>query len=139
MNDAPKIVALLLACSVFLEGVMVPAGALFALVTMAMAGGSLIAGRRVTHLLAERVTPMSHREGFAANLVTAGLVTVGAVYGLPMSTTHVASAGIASAGYLRGTLDRKTLRDVLLAWVVTLPAAAALGMASFMDTHWKRG
>jgi PiT family inorganic phosphate transporter len=139
MNDAPKMVALLLACSVLLGEAPVPTGAFFALVTVAMAGGSLAAGRRVTHVLAERVTPMDHREGFAANLVTAGLVTAGAVYGLPMSTTHVASGGIVSAGYQRGTLHRRTLRDMLLAWVVTLPASAALGMASFAITSWTRG
>lgn len=89
---------------------------------------SMAAGRRVTHVLAERVTAMNHREGFTANLVTAVLVTLGAVYGLPMSTTHVSSGGIFGAGAQRGSLNRKTLRDIVLAWAVTLPAAAVIGI-----------
>jgi len=132
MNDGPKIVALVAAASVLLGGATISTPALFGVVTAAMVAGSLVAGRRVTHVLAEKVTAMDHREGFAANLVTAGLVTAGAVYGLPMSTTHVSSGGIFSAGALRGTLNRKTLRDILLAWVVTLPAAAAIGMAAYV-------
>jgi len=44
---------------------------------------------------------MSHREGFIANLVTALLITAGATLGLPMSTTHVASGGIAGVGRTR--------------------------------------
>ena len=49
-----------------------------------------------------------------------------------MSTTHVSSTGIMGAGSERGSLQRKTLRDILLAWVVTLPAAAALGMLAYV-------
>lgn len=131
MNDAPKIVALVMAASVVLGRTTVPTATLFGLITGAMVVGSLVAGRRVTHVLATKVTPMDHHEGFGANLVTAGLVTAGAVYGLPMSTTHVSSGGIFSVGAHRGTLNRKTLRDILLAWVVTLPASAALGMAAY--------
>ncbi|MGH7557481.1 MAG: inorganic phosphate transporter [Gemmatimonadota bacterium] len=139
MNDAPKIVALVLAASVLLGGTSVPTVVVFGLITVAMGVGSFIAGRRVTHVLATKATPMDHHEGFAANLVTAGLVASGAVYGLPMSTTHVSSAGIISAGLHRGTLNRTTLRDILFAWVVTLPAAAALGVATYMVVRWVQG
>ncbi len=131
MNDGPKMVALGAAACTLLGGAVVSTSILFGLVTTAMVVGSLVAGRRVTHVLAEKVTAMDHREGFAANLVTAGLVTVGAVYGLPMSTTHVSSGGIFSAGALRGSLNRRTLRDILLAWIITLPGAALMGMAAF--------
>ncbi|MBI2570351.1 MAG: inorganic phosphate transporter [Candidatus Schekmanbacteria bacterium] len=131
MNDAPKIVALALAASALGAGVTASTALLFALVTAGMVAGSVLAGRRVTRVLAERVTPMDNREGFAANLVTAALVITGAVHGLPMSTTHVAAGGIFGAGAARGTLDTRTLRDIVLAWVVTLPAAGLLGAASY--------
>lgn len=73
---------------------------------------------------------MDHREGFLANLVTAGLVGPGAALGLPMSTTHVASGGIIGVAAGRGTgINRETVRDMVVAWVVTLPAAALLGVA----------
>jgi PiT family inorganic phosphate transporter len=132
MNDSPKMVALLVAASALAGKATIPAPTLFAVVTVAMVAGSLVAGRRVTRVLAEKVTAMDHHEGFSANLVTAGLVTAGAIYGLPMSTTHVSSGGIISAGSARGALNRKTLRDIVLAWIVTLPAAAGLGMVAYL-------
>ncbi len=132
MNDAPKIVALVLAAGT-LEGSLevLSNPLLFCLVTTGMVAGSLVAGKRVTHVLAEKVTPMDHHEGFIANLVTAGLVTAGATLGLPMSTTHVSSGGIVGAGAERGSLNQKTLREIGLAWIVTLPASAILGIGAY--------
>jgi len=127
MNDGPKIVALSLAAGALSRGAQVPVQWLFAVVSLGMVGGSLVAGRRVTQVLAEGVTPMDDQEGFVANLMTAGLVTAGAVFGLPMSTTHVATGAIFGAGVRRGSLDWRALRQIAAAWVVTLPAAAALG------------
>lgn len=132
MNDAPKIVALSLAASTLGAGIAVPAPVLFGVVTLAMVAGSLLSGFRVTRVLAEDVTPMSDREGLAANLVTAALVTTGAVHGLPMSTTHVASGGIFGAGAHRGTLNYRALGNILLAWIVTLPAAGLLGAGCYL-------
>jgi len=132
MNDAPKIVALVLAASALQSSSGLGQPWLFGVVTAGMAAGSLTAGKRITRVLAEDVTPMDHREGFFANLVTAGLVTVGATWGLPMSTTHVSSGGIMGAGAQRSSLNLKTLRHILLAWVVTLPAAALLGIGAWL-------
>jgi PiT family inorganic phosphate transporter len=131
MNDAPKIVALALAAAALGPSAGVSAPALFASVVAGMVIGSVVAGRRVAHVLAEKVTTMDHREGFAANLVTATLVSVGAVHGLPMSTTHVSSGGIVGAGAQRRALRHRTLRDIALAWVVTLPASALIGAAAY--------
>jgi len=139
MNDAPKMVALLVAASALAGKATISTPTLFAVVTIAMVVGSLLAGRRVTHVLAEKVTAMDHHDGFSANLVTAGLVTAGAIYGLPMSTTHVSSGGIFSAGARKGSLNRKTIRDILLAWVVTIPAAAGLGMAAYLAAKMLAG
>ncbi len=130
LNDTPKMVALVIA-ALALDGSRTSTPLLFALVATGIVAGSLVAGRRVTHLLAEKVTPMNHREGFTANLVTSLLVGAGAVLGLPMSTTHVASGGIMGAGAQRASLDKKTLRDIALAWLLTLPAGALLGMAAY--------
>ncbi|RME28823.1 MAG: anion permease [Deltaproteobacteria bacterium] len=127
MNDAPKIVALAVMAAGLSGEASLPLPLLFAVVTAAMVGGSLVGGRRVTRVLAEDVTVMDHREGFVANLVTAALVCTGALHGLPMSTTHVATGGIFGAGVSNRRLDLGTLRRIALAWVVTLPGAALLG------------
>lgn len=132
LNDAPKIVALALGAAA-----LAPASSggnptlLFGLVSVAMVAGSVIGGRRVTRRLAEGVTPMSHREGLIANVVAAVLVTCGAVYGLPMSTTHVASGGIIGIGVVRQSLEWGTVRAMALAWVVTVPIAALFGAGAF--------
>jgi PiT family inorganic phosphate transporter len=106
--------------------------AVFAVVALGMVAGSLIAGRRVTAVLAEKVTRMDHREGFVANLITAALIGSGAALGLPMSTTHVSSGAIIGAGISKETgVNRGTVRDMVLAWMITLPAAALLGALAY--------
>jgi PiT family inorganic phosphate transporter len=131
LNDAPKMAALVLA-AVLLNGPSQPPILYFIVITTGMLAGSWFAGRKVTEMLAGKITRMDHREGFVANLVTAALVGPGAALGLPMSTTHVASGaimGIAAGGSKE--INRKTVRDMVLAWVITLPGGALLGIASF--------
>ncbi|MFN0247068.1 MAG: inorganic phosphate transporter [Kofleriaceae bacterium] len=131
LNDAPKIVALILA-GALLTGNGIAAPVWFAVVTVGMVAGSLYGGRRVMHVLAERVTRMDHREGFSANLVTATLVGLGAWQGLPLSTTHVSTGAIIGAGTARsGAIDWRTVRGLVMAWVVTLPAAALLAVCAY--------
>lgn len=136
LNDAPKMAALVLG-ALLLSGRSEPPIFYFAVITAGMVTGSWFAGRKVTEVLAGKVTRMDHREGFVANLVTAALVGPGAALGLPMSTTHVAAGGI--MGIAAGgpeKINRRTVRDLISAWVVTLPAAALLGLMSFFVLKW---
>jgi inorganic phosphate transporter, PiT family len=136
LNDAPKIVALVIAGSL-LSGGAIATSWWFVVVTLAMVTGSLVGGLRVTRVLAEKVTPMDHREGFSANLVTATLVGLAAYKGLPLSTTHVSTGAILGAGVTRGaSVHWNTVRHLLLAWLVTVPAAAALGMIAYLAVRW---
>jgi PiT family inorganic phosphate transporter len=141
MNDAPKMAALMLVGVALAPGAPVAPSLVFVLVTLGMVAGSVVAGVRVTRVLAENITVMDHREGFLANVVTAALVTAGAVGGLPMSTTHVSASAIIGTGAQRGSraLNRKTVRDLLLAWLVTLPAAAALGTVTYVTVRAIQG
>ena len=130
LNDAPKIVALgVVGAATFgLEG-----AAFYAVVALGMGAGSLVAGFRVTETLARRVTPMSPTEGFAANAVTTLLVGLASWASLPVSTTHVSSGAIIGIGLHRGarSVEWLTVRDMVLAWLVTLPVAALAGAAAF--------
>ena len=132
LNDAPKMVAIGLA-AISISGVALPSSFLaYVIVAGGMLAGSLQAGRRVTTVLAEKITPMNHREGFAANLVTSLLVGPGAFLGLPMSTTHVSTGAIIGIGIQKGgAVDWKRVREMVLAWVVTLPAGALLGVLAY--------
>jgi inorganic phosphate transporter, PiT family len=132
LNDAPKIVSLIL---------ILQAGAgrlpsqflfmTFLLTAVAMGAGSYFGGRRVTELLAERVTSMNHTQGLAANLTTSVLVTATALAGMPVSTTHVSGSAIIAVGFRKGRQEVRwrTVRDIATAWLVTLPVAALLGWA----------
>jgi len=116
-----------------ISGVVFPSSFLvYVLVAGGMLAGSLHAGRRVTTVLAEKITPMNHREGFVANLVTSLLVGPGAFLGLPMSTTHVSAGAIIGLGNQKGgAVDWKRVREMALAWVVTLPAGALFGVLAY--------
>ncbi len=128
LNDAPKILALGLVAA---AGLGLDAAPLLALVAMAMGAGSWFAGRRVTRTLATRVTPMSGSDGLAANAVTSTLVALASGLGWPVSTTHVAGGTIIGIGLHRRAARWKPVREMLLAWVVTLPVAGALAWAVY--------
>lgn len=131
MNDAPKLAGLMLAASVLAPVDAISTPAAFFTIAVAMTAGAIFAGRRVAKVLAEDVTVMGHREGFVANLVTAGLVSSGAILGLPMSTTHVSGTAIMGVGAAgaKGDLRADTVRKLITAWVITLPGAALIGIA----------
>ncbi|MEP6472014.1 MAG: inorganic phosphate transporter [Acidobacteriota bacterium] len=130
LNDTPKIVALGAVASAALGVSGFP---FYAAVALAMGGGGLIAGFRVTETLARRVTPMAPTEGFSANLVTTVLVGAASLAALPVSTTHVSSSAIIGIGLRRGarTVHWTTVREMLLAWLVTLPVAALVGAGAY--------
>jgi PiT family inorganic phosphate transporter len=76
---------------------------------------------------------MNHTEGLSANLTTSSLVLVSATMGLPVSTTHVSSSAIIGIGLLKGVqaIRWSTVRDMVLAWIVTLPAAGILAWLAY--------
>ncbi len=133
-NDTPKIMAMLLLGSATASwpGATVQFGTLAA-ATLAMGFGSYLGGLRVTEVLAEKVTRMDHAEGLSANLTTSSLVLVSATVGLPVSTTHVSSSAIIGIGLLKGlkAVRWTTIWDMVLAWIVTLPAAALLAALAY--------
>lgn len=132
LNDTPKMVAISLAATVLSKFAFHSSVWVYLLIALGIVAGSLVAGRRVTTVLAERITPMDHREGFVANLVTSLLVGPGAIAGLPMSITHVSSGAIIGIGLQKGdAADWRRVKEIALTWVVTLPAAALLGVLTY--------
>src|SRR5256712_708622 len=135
VNDAPKILAMLLlagAVAAWPSDTMKVAA--FACAALAMGLGSFIGGYRVTEVLAEKVTRMDHVEGLSANVATSSLVLITATMGLPVSTTHVSSSAIIGIGLLKGlrAVRWATVRDMVLAWLVTLPVSALLAGLAYV-------
>ncbi len=126
LNDTPKIAAVVLSATALAGAGAPPTVLVFGVVGAAMLAGGWFAGRSVTARLATGLTSLDHRSGLGANVVAASLVSAATWGGLPLSTTHVASGGIVGAGLRDGLPRLGVLRDVVLGWVVTAPAAALL-------------
>jgi len=134
-NDAPKIVAMLLLGSATAPWPSVSSQlAAFGGVALAMGMGSYFGGLRVTTVLAENVTEMNHAEGLSANLTTSSLILAAGTLGLPVSATHLSSSAIIGIGLLKGwrAVRWHTVRDMVLAWFVTLPTAALLAWLAYV-------
>ncbi len=121
MNDAPKIVALVLATAVL------PGWMSLVTVALAMAVGALLNAKNVAETMSRKITPMNHGQGFTANVVTSALVLTATCGGLPVSTTHCSVGSLFGIGLVTGKADVRVIRNILLSWLLTLPCAAALG------------
>jgi PiT family inorganic phosphate transporter len=121
LNDTPKIAALLL-----VDSQLNRFGGT-GLVALVMAAGGALNARRVAETMSWKITSMNHGQGLAANLVISLIVLSASRFGLPVSTTHVSCGALFGLGAATGGARWPTLGKVFLAWVTTLPCAAALG------------
>lgn len=134
LNDTPKIASLGLVFYFLLDpNTTVAPRWFFMLLAAGNAAGGILMGMRVTETLAHKVTKLNHREGLAANLATTAMVVATAIHGLPVSTTHVSGSAIMGMGMSRGakSLNPKVVGEIVLAWLVTVPTAGAIGMAAY--------
>ena len=98
-------------------------------VAIALGLGTMVGWKRIVVTVGEKIgkTHLTYAQGAAAE--TVAMLTIGAadMYGLPVSTTHVLSSGVAGTMVANGGgLQMKTIRNLLMAWVLTLPAAILL-------------
>ncbi|MGH8656912.1 MAG: inorganic phosphate transporter [Gammaproteobacteria bacterium] len=126
LNDTPKIGAMLL-----VGGALSPLAALVA-VALVMAVGGLLNAKRVAETMSHRVTEINPGQGFTANLVTSTIVILASKLGLPVSTTHVSCGALFGIGTVTRQAHWDTIVAILLAWITTLPLAAAFGAIGFL-------
>lgn len=131
LNDSPKIVALLVAA----KGLGLSLATGLSVVGVGMALGGLLSARRVALTMSKRITAMNHGQGFTANLVTAVLVLFASQWGLPVSTTHVSCGSLFGLGAVTGQGRWRTIRSILLSWLITLPMAAACALLIYRIIH----
>jgi inorganic phosphate transporter, PiT family len=76
---------------------------------------------------------LTYAQGASAELVAMGTIGLADMYGLPVSTTHVLSSGVAGTMAANGSgLQWSTVRNLLMAWVLTLPAAIMLSATLYV-------
>jgi len=103
-------------------------------VALALGLGTTIGWKRIVVTVGEKIgkAHLTYGQGASAELVAATTIAAADVWGLPVSTTHVLSSGIAGTmAANRSGLQMDTLRNVLLAWVLTLPVCVLLGAGLF--------
>ena len=98
-------------------------------VAIALGLGTMMGWKRIVITVGEKIgkTHMTYAQGASAELVAAGTIGAADIYGLPVSTTHVLSSGVAGTMAANGSgLQMATVRNLLMAWVLTLPMAILL-------------
>jgi inorganic phosphate transporter, PiT family len=98
-------------------------------VAIALGLGTMIGWRRIVVTVGEKIgkTHMTYAQGASAELVAMSTIAAADMYGLPVSTTHVLSSGVAGAMTANGSgLQWSTIRNLVMAWVLTMPAAILL-------------
>jgi len=104
-------------------------------VALALGLGTMIGWKRIVVTVGEKIgkTHLTYAQGAAAEITA--MITIGLAdgFGLPVSTTHVLSSGVAGTmAANKSGLQMSTIRDIALAWVFTLPAAAVLSGCLFL-------
>ncbi|NDG85563.1 MAG: anion permease [Proteobacteria bacterium] len=97
--------------------------------------GTMIGWKRIVVTLGEKIgkTHLTYAQGAVSELVAMSMIGISALIGLPVSTTHCLSSGIAGSMVAAGSGVRSgTVRNILLAWVLTLPLTVAMSAGFFI-------
>jgi PiT family inorganic phosphate transporter len=103
-------------------------------VALALGMGTMVGWKRIVVTVGEKIGKehLTYAQGACAELVAMATISLADNFGLPVSTTHVLSSGVAGTmAANRSGLQVSTLRNIAAAWVFTLPAAALLSGSLF--------
>ncbi|MGI8678538.1 MAG: inorganic phosphate transporter [Jatrophihabitans sp.] len=104
---------------------------------LAISAGTYSGGWRIMRTLGRRIFSLTPASGFAAQTVASGVMLATAQYGLPVSTTHVISSSVMGVGATRrlSAVRWGVAGNIVIAWVLTIPAAAAVAALMFTVLH----
>jgi PiT family inorganic phosphate transporter len=103
-------------------------------VSLALGLGTMIGWKRIVVTVGEKIgkAHLTYAQGASAELVAFATIEAADLLGLPVSTTHILSSGIAGTMVANGSgIQKETVRNIVLAWVLTLPVCVLLGAALF--------
>jgi len=114
------------------EHLPVPTWVIFASYT-AIALGTLTGGWRIVKTMGYNITRLRPVHGFAAETASAGTIIGASLAGIPVSTTQVICAAIMGVGSTTGTSAVKwgVARNIMWAWILTIPISAVIGFSAF--------
>ncbi|HEY6898982.1 MAG TPA: inorganic phosphate transporter, partial [Puia sp.] len=111
-----------------------------ATISLSLGIGTMIGWKRIVLTIGEKIGKehLNYAQGATAEIVAAGTIGLSTGFGLPVSTTHVLSSGIAGAMVAsNGTknLNSNTLKSIAMAWILTLPVSIVLSLVLFLIFH----
>jgi phosphate/sulfate permease len=107
------------------------------IISISLGLGTMIGWKRIVITVGEKIgkEPLTYAQGASANLVTAGTIALSTGFGLPVSTTHVLSSGVAGSMVATNGLKNlrmKTIKNIAIAWLVTLPVTIIISGSLFL-------
>jgi len=135
-NDAQKtmgMITLALFAAGVISDITVPVWVIVVAAT-AISLGTATGGWRIMKTMGQRVVKLEPVHGFAAETTAATVLVGTAAMGMPVSTTHVISSGVAGVGTSKGTRSVRwgLARTIVVAWILTIPAAALVGAGAWL-------
>ncbi|HET7648608.1 MAG TPA: inorganic phosphate transporter [Gaiellaceae bacterium] len=132
-NDAQKtmgVIALALYANGSIDSFYIPTWVKIA-AGVSIAAGTYAGGWRIMRTLGQRVFQMDAPAGFAAQATSGAVIYISTHYGYPLSTTHVVSGAVMGAGATKrlSAVRWGVAGNIVMAWVLTIPAAAAVSAA----------
>jgi phosphate/sulfate permease len=140
MQDAQKtmgIITLALVTAGEIDTFDVPFWVILA-AALAISAGTYAGGFRIMRTLGRRIIQLTPTGGFAAQTVASGvMVTTATVFAVPVSTTHITTTSIMGVGATRrlSAVRWGVAGNIVVAWIVTLPAAGAVAAVAYYLTH----
>ena len=140
LNDAQKtmgIITVLLYSTGYLQGEFHVPHWVAISCYVAIALGTLSGGWKIIETMGSRITKLSQHQGFSASAGGSVMLFTASLLGIPVSTTHTITGCIVGAGTARraSAVRWGVAQNVVMAWVITIPASAAVGAIFYMITR----
>jgi PiT family inorganic phosphate transporter len=137
LNDAQKtmgIISVLLYSTGHLHGKFAVPNWVALSCYAAMGIGTLTGGWRIIETMGTRITKLSQHQGFSASLGGSIILFSASYIGIPVSTTHTITGCVIGAGAARraSAVRWGIAKDVMVAWIITIPASALVGAAFYL-------
>ena len=140
LNDAQKtmgIITVLLYSTGYLSGPFEVPHWVAISCYVAIALGTLSGGWKIIETMGSRITKLSQHQGFSASTGGSIMVFTASLLGIPVSTTHTITGCVIGAGTARraSAIRWGVAQSVVMAWIITIPASAAVGAAFYLLTR----
>ena len=111
------------------------------LISLSLGMGTMVGWKRIVTTIGEKIgkTPMTFAQGTSSGLMATTTILLASVFGLPVSTTHVLSSGVAGTMASEGgvkNLQTQTLKNIGIAWIITIPVTVCLSGGLFLLFRW---